>query len=153
MIEIMEPTDLVVRIEFEKAGYVLPEEARFMNRGIDFAISMIDFTPLPIETIQSNYFISERLSGDYGTAKEFEIFGKTITDCFRMNKLEVKGKFSLKKESFYIVIVTDGFGGIKSGGETYHVKYGDKFFIPASAEMVQFNTESSLEVILAMPPE
>ncbi|MDE3213841.1 MAG: class I mannose-6-phosphate isomerase [Bacteroidota bacterium] len=43
MIEIMEPTDLVARIEFEKAGYTLPESARFMNRGIDFALSMFDY--------------------------------------------------------------------------------------------------------------
>src|SRR5581483_3343309 len=32
MIEIQEPSDLVVRFEFERAGYVLPEAARFMQR-------------------------------------------------------------------------------------------------------------------------
>lgn len=153
MIEIMEPTDLVVRIEFEKNGYVLPEEARFMNRGIDFALSMIDFKPLPIETVQSKCFITERLAGDYGTAKEFVLFNETITNCFRMNKLVVEGKFSLKKDSFYIIIITDGSGQIQSNAETFHVKFGDKFFIPASTDMIQIDTGSSLEIILAMPPE
>ena len=34
------PTIAPVRIEFERGGYVLPAESRFMNRGIDFALSM-----------------------------------------------------------------------------------------------------------------
>ena len=51
MIEIMEPTDFAVRIEFERGGYVLPEESRFMNRGIDFALSMFNFDSTPIEAI------------------------------------------------------------------------------------------------------
>ena len=43
MVEIMEPTDLTIRIEFERGGYVLPENARFMGRGIDFALSMFNY--------------------------------------------------------------------------------------------------------------
>ncbi len=153
MIEILEPTDLVVRIEFEKAGYTLPESARFMNRGIDFALSMFDYTPIPIEKVKSEYFIKERLLGDYGSAKEFKLFDKTITDCFRMNKLQVEGIFTLKKESFYILIVTDGEGQICSGEEKYHVKFGDKFLVPAATEIVEIITDSALEIVLAMPAE
>jgi mannose-6-phosphate isomerase len=153
MIEIMEPTDLVVRIEFEKNGYVLPEKARFMDRGIDFALSMIDFKPIPVETIQEKYFIKERLIGDYGTAKEFALFDNSNTNCFRMNKLYIRGKFSLKKGSFYIIIVAGGSGQVQSQEETFHVTFGNKFFVPASTEMVQFDTDSLLEIILAMPPE
>ena len=52
MIEIMEPTDFVARIEFERGGYVLPEESRFMNRGIDFALSMFNYDPAPIDLDQ-----------------------------------------------------------------------------------------------------
>ena len=124
-----------------------------MNRGIDFALSMFDYTPISIETVQSKYFIKERLIADNGATKEFEIFDKSITDCFRMNKLVVKGKYSLRKETFYILIVTEGTGQIKSGEEIFVVKFGDKFLIPASTKSVKINTESSVEMILAMPPE
>lgn len=153
MIEIMEPTDLVVRIEFEKNGYVLPEKSRFMDRGLDFAISMFDFTPFPIETVRSEYFIKPRLLGDHGLAKEFTIFDKTITSCFRMNKLLVSGEFVLKKDCFYILLITEGSGQIKAGEKIFNVKFGEKFFVPASTEMVQLIAESSMELILAMPPE
>ncbi len=153
MIEIMEPTDLVARIEFEKNGYVLPEKARFMDRGVDFAISMFDFTPIPVETVRSKYFIKPRLSNDDEMAQEFILFDHTITNCFRMNKLLVKGEYTLEKECFYILMITDGSGQIQAGKQTFNVKFGDKFFVPASTEMIQLITDSCLELVLAMPPE
>ena len=61
MIEIMEPTDFAVRIEFERGGYVLPEESRFMNRGIDFALSMFNYEPTPVETIKEKFFCKPRI--------------------------------------------------------------------------------------------
>lgn len=56
MIEIMEPTDLAVRIEFERGGYTLPEESRFMSRGIDLALTMFNYTPTPIDAVKEHYF-------------------------------------------------------------------------------------------------
>ncbi|MCH7623067.1 MAG: hypothetical protein IIB46_03200 [Nitrospinae bacterium] len=56
MIEIMEPTDFAVRIEFERGGYRSPEESRFMNRGIDFAFSMFNYESISVETIKERYF-------------------------------------------------------------------------------------------------
>ncbi|MEO6452815.1 MAG: type I phosphomannose isomerase catalytic subunit, partial [Ginsengibacter sp.] len=56
MIEIMEPTDFVVRLEFERGGYILPEEARFMDRDVDFAMDMIEFKPLSVEQVKQQYF-------------------------------------------------------------------------------------------------
>ena len=153
MIEIMEPTDLVVRIEFEKAGYVLPEKARFMDRGIDFGLSVFDFNPYSIEKVHSDYFITERLHADYGSAKEFILFDSKITSCFRMNKLVLDGEFSLEKEGFYIMIITGGSGKIRSGSQTFGVNFGEKYLVPASTDEVMLIPESSLEVILAMSPE
>lgn len=43
VIGVMEPTDFAVRLEFERGGYVLPEESRFMGRDVSFAADMIDF--------------------------------------------------------------------------------------------------------------
>ena len=35
-----------------KGGYVLPEEARFMGKGIDFALSMFDFDKTSVEEVR-----------------------------------------------------------------------------------------------------
>jgi mannose-6-phosphate isomerase len=152
MIEIMEPTDFVARIEFEKAGYTLPEKARFMDRGIDFALSMFDLTPLPVATIRKNYFIKPRLSFENGEIREWVLFDTSVTTCFRLNKLEIKNAFSLKKDGFYIAVIIKGSGELLSGDEKYNAGQGDKFFIPAATGDVLYHTTSGMEVIIAMPP-
>jgi mannose-6-phosphate isomerase class I len=124
-----------------------------MDRGIDFGLSLFDFNPYPMEKVHADFFIKDRLFAEYENAREYILFDKKITDCFKMNKLLVNHEFTLEKEGFYIMIISDGSGQIQSGSQSFRVKLGDKFLIPASTESVKFNTDSFLEVILAMPPE
>jgi mannose-6-phosphate isomerase len=152
MIEIMEPSDHVIRIEFEKAGYVLPEKARFMDRGIEFGLSIFDFNPYPIDQVQADFFIQERLISSTDNAREYVLFDKIITSCFQMNKLVLAGDFTLYKEGFYILIVTDGAGVIQSGTKTHQLKFGNKFLVPASADKLKLTALEHLEIIIAMPP-
>ncbi len=56
MIEIMEPTDYAVRLEFERGGFRLPEESRFMGRDVDFALDLIDFAPRSVPELRDRYF-------------------------------------------------------------------------------------------------
>jgi mannose-6-phosphate isomerase len=42
VLEVMEPSDLVVRCEFEREGIVVPPPARFMGRDPDFALQIVD---------------------------------------------------------------------------------------------------------------
>ena len=55
MLEIMEPSDLAVRFEFERCGYVIPEQARFMNQGIETALDVFDFSPVPPEQVDAEF--------------------------------------------------------------------------------------------------
>ena len=56
MIEIMEPTDFVVRLEFERGGYLLPEQSRFMGKGIQFALDMITFDGISVGEVRRSLF-------------------------------------------------------------------------------------------------
>ncbi|WP_026464356.1 class I mannose-6-phosphate isomerase [Adhaeribacter aquaticus] len=152
MIEIMEPTDLVARIEFEKAGYVLPEKARFMERGIDFGLSMFNLSALPVQTIRQDYFMKPRVLFENELAKEEVIFDDAVTNCFRMNRLEVKGQYQFSKPGFYIAIVTEGAGQLQVDDEIMEARFGDKFFIPAAAESLTVNAPDGMTLVLAMPP-
>lgn len=153
MIEIMEPSDFVVRIEFEKAGYTLPEKARFMDRGIDFALSMFNYKALSVNTIREKYFIRPQPTIEEDNFKEYAIFDKTNTGCFRLSRLEIKGMASVKRDSFYIAIIINGEGAIETEHERIPARFGDKFFIPASTTEVRFITGTELIIILALPPE
>jgi mannose-6-phosphate isomerase len=152
MIEIMEPTDFVVRLEFERGGYVLPEEARFMGRDIKFAIDMIDFNKISIDDIKEKYFCRSRLFAEHPGGSEYILVDKNQTSCFSVNKLIINGSFIKDSNSFYAGIVTKGDGSIASGSIQKKVKEGDKFFIPFLANNVTYFAEQEMEIVLTFPP-
>jgi mannose-6-phosphate isomerase len=152
MIEVMEPTDFAVRIEFERGGYVLPEESRFMSRGIDFALSMFNYTPSPIQTIKSKYFCEPRVLKTQNESTEYALIDDKHTSCFRVNRIEIKDSYSKEADSFYIGIVSKGSGTIVIDGHTFSLVEGTKFFIPYQTGAVTFESESSMEIIASFPP-
>ncbi len=152
MIEIMEPTDFVVRLEFEKAGYVLPEEARFMGRDIDFAMDMIEFKPLLVEEIKKQYFCNPVLVHSEKNCKEFILIGNEQTNCFSVRKMNITGSFTRSSDSFHAGIVTQGEGSIEAGGESICVKKGDKFLIPHKTKEVIYSASTELEIVFTFPP-
>ena len=153
MIEIMEPTDFVVRLEFERAGYLLPEEARFMGRTVDFAVSMIDFNSYSLNKIKQNYFCNPIKSNAQDGGEEYILIDNTKTKCFAVNKLKVNKNFTKKSDSFYVGIVTSGSGTIVSGSQHEQIKTGDRFLIPYQTEDVNYLTNNELEIVMAFPPE
>ncbi|MDE3213840.1 MAG: hypothetical protein KGM98_11455 [Bacteroidota bacterium] len=70
-----------------------------------------------------------------------------------MNKLYVTGNFTLVKDHFFILIVTDGEGEISAGKEIQQLKFWDKFLIPAKTKKLEISTQLGLELFLAMPAE
>jgi mannose-6-phosphate isomerase len=60
MLEVMEPTDLVVRCEFEREGIVVPPAGRFMGRDPDFALGIFDYTELPVAEVRRRYRIEAK---------------------------------------------------------------------------------------------
>ena len=153
MIEIMEPTDFVVRLEFERGGYLLPEEARFMGKDINFALNMINFTPISTEKIRQKYFSNPRLIYDKPGGKEFILIDKKQTPCFSVNKLYLNGSYNKNSDSFYVGIVIKGTGKISSGSFDKDIKRGDKYLIPFQTKNVEYFTEKGMEIIFAFPPQ
>lgn len=152
MIEIMEPTDLAVRIEFERGGYVLPEEARFMSRGIDFALSMFNYSATPIEVVKDQYFCEPRSLATQNKSTEYALIDETKTPCFCVNRISVKDQFTKKADSFYIGIVSKGSGSIHIGDECWTVDKGSKFFVPYQTDAVTFESMDGMEIIATFPP-
>jgi len=153
MIEIMEPTDFAVRIEFERGGYVLPTESRFMNRGIDFALSMFSYEATPVETITNQFFCEPRALETQNQSTEYALIDKQKTPCFSVNRIDVKDAYVKEANTFYIGIVSKGFGTLVAGNETYAVNKGSKFFVPYQTGPVTFASEIGMEIIATFPPK
>ena len=153
MIEIMEPTDFAVRLEFEKGGYVLPEEARFMSRGVDFALDMMNFNTISVDQIKKENFCLPKLIDEQVGGKEFALIATEQTPCFSVNKLCVSSKFTKTSNSFYVGIVTKGTGLIKINNNEVTIKTGDKFLIPFKTSKVNYISNSNLEIVFTFPPK
>ena len=91
MVEIQEPSDLVIRFEFERGGYVLPESARFMDRGLDFALTVFDLTPLPPADIEQRVPAAtpDACVTCPAEAVEDQLIGPEHTDCFRVTRMRL----------------------------------------------------------------
>ncbi len=152
MVEIMEPTDLVVRFEFERGGYTLPEGARFMNRGIDFALDMMSFEPLPVETIREKYFCNPVVIDKGAGYQEALLIGPAQTPCFSVHSLTVTGQYTRASNAFHVAIVTKGDGVITVGEEHIRVTNGDKFIVPFQTKTVTYSSTGEMDLVLTFPP-
>jgi mannose-6-phosphate isomerase len=153
MVEIMEPTDFCARIEFKIGDFVIPAESRFMNKEINFALSMFDYNETSLEKIQASFFIKPKLLVSYNNdSREYILIDESVTQCFRVKKLVVKGKISKEEDHFFIGIVINGKGTISDEEHHYPVNYGDKFFIPYKTKKISIQSEEGIEIYYALPP-
>ena len=153
MIEIMEPTDFAVRIEFDRGGYVLPEESRFMNRGIDFALSMFNYSPTSVDMVRQKFFCQPRILNVQNQSTEYALIDESKTPCFRVNRIDISDSFVKEADSFYVGIIIKGTGTVNLGKDKYQVKEGMKFFIPNQTGTVSFESENGMEIIATFPPK
>jgi mannose-6-phosphate isomerase len=152
MIEIQEPTDFAVRYEFERGGYLLPEAARFMGRGLDFGLSLINFDRIPRETIERDYRCRPRALRDLGgSSRQDELIGPAQTPCFRVLKTRLVAPATKSETSFHIGIVTAGACSVSAGGETHLLRRYDKFFCPAGLAL-DYAPAPTCEILECLPP-
>jgi mannose-6-phosphate isomerase len=154
MVEIQEPSDLVIRFEFERAGYVLPEAARFMNRGVDFALTVFNFTPLTPVEMDTRVRCRPRRIRDLGPDSfQEELVGPAQTDCFRVLRSRVAAPLVKDETTGVIAIVTSGALMAEAGGESHRLDTYEKFFLPAGIGPVKFTPlHGPAELLECFPP-
>jgi mannose-6-phosphate isomerase len=152
MLEIMEPSDLAVRFEFERCGFVIPEQARFMGRDIETALDVFNFEPVPPENVDAEFRCAPRvLSRDqFGNCLE-ELIGGDKTSCFTIKRASVKGSFKRKEDAFFYGVVIDGSGTFSTGNEVTQLKRWERFFCPAGVEEFQYQSDSGMTILECYP--
>ena len=153
MVEIMEPSDLVVRFEFERAGYTLPESARFMSRGLDFCMDIFDLEPKPESLVRSEYMFEPQLEVAYHeTAHRYHLIGPETTPRFQVKKTVLKGALTRQEDTFFTGVVVDGTCVIKT--DTCEVKLDTlgKFFCPAGLGPYTIEADDEVHILECFPP-
>lgn len=153
MVEIQEPSDLVVRFEFERAGYVLPESARFMGRGLEFCLDVFNLAPLAPDALADRIRCRPRHRRELGPGSwQDELIGPAQTDCFRVVKTRLGGPVVKDETSAVIAIVTAGEVAVSAGGNTQRFRPHEKFFIPAGLGPATFAPTGAAELLECFPP-
>lgn len=154
MVEIMEPSDLAVRFEFTKAGYTMPEEARFMKRDLDFCMDVFDFSPLSVPEAIKKFYQQPKLERHYSEHSFQEtLIDEKVTDKFRVKKSTISETIDKSEKDFYIGIIVAGECSIRIGNETTKLKKLDRFFCPAGIDVATISTELGVEILECYPPK
>ena len=154
VLETMEPTDLVVRCEFEREGIVVPPPARFMGRDPDLALQIFDHTQLSVQDVRDRYCVQPSLVRQSSGYREEQLIGPGQTDCFEVLKLEVGEPARLdKNDRILIGVVINGAGAIEAQGESIAVTKGLHFAIAAAASEVRYQPQAgqAMTILLCQP--
>ncbi|MDT0593296.1 class I mannose-6-phosphate isomerase [Glaciecola petra] len=154
MLEIMEPSDWAVRFEFERCGYVIPEAARFMNRGIETALDVFNFEPVLQKNIDKEFRCEPKIlhQDTHGNLLE-ELIGANKTDCFKVKRANVSERFERHEKGFFIGIVSEGSGSIIFDGQTIELKQWETFFLPAGIVDFCYQSSGKLAILECYPAD
>jgi len=150
MLEVMEPSDLVVRCEFERCGLVVPPEGRFMGRGLDFCLDIFDYRSRSVDEIRESCRLTPRPTGEQG---EERLVGREQTDCFEVVRLKTDSPALLKGGQLEVLLVVDGQGALQAGKWEKPVSPSSRFLLPAGQSGIWLIPEKTqtLEVLRIRP--
>lgn len=172
MLEIMEPSDLVVRCEFEREGVVVPEEARFMGRGLDFCLDVFDYQEYSREEIIRKCRIEPQVLEKTSSHEHRRLVDESLTPCFFAETLKVWGEEEIShNRRFTLGVVCGGKCRIQireqeeagtgdgpereadKGYEEVRLERGDSFAIAAGVKAYRIIPEGTTELALVYPGE
>lgn len=143
MLEVMEPSDLVVRCEFEREGIVVPPAARFMGRDPDFALQIFDFTPRSAAAVQSQCRTAPQpVARGSGFAAVEQLIGPTQTNCFSITRLTVAPGQPAELPAtgrVAVALVAGGAGTVHTADSPRLTGvFGQKFLVAAGAGLTHW---------------
>ncbi len=151
--EIMEPSDLAVRFEFARGGYILPEPARFLGRGLDFCLDIFDLNEWPAQRIFTEAICPPRRRRALGPDSwQDDLIGAERTPCFRIRHSTIRASVTRHEHECWIGIVTSGSATFRAGGESHRLGPCEKFFVPAGLGPLVVEPHPEVQVLECLPP-
>ena len=137
LLEVMEPSDLVVRCEFVREGLEVPPDARYMGRDLDFCLEVFDYTQRTPAEIRDHCNLKPRVLAADDAHEETVMVPWTRTQCFEVRRLRVKQNFRWEQTGVArLIIVTGGEGELRCDGVTLAARPGARLFLAAAAKTV-----------------
>ncbi len=154
LVEVMEPSDLVVRCEYVREGIEVPKPARMMGKSVEFCMDVFDYTTYTPQQIKDKFFVTPKnIASGVGWAYD-QMLSSEIAKCFEVRRFFITKDCEIPKgEEFILGIVTKGGASVCVGGETANVSLCESFFVASNAESlkIKLNGEAPFEFIAVVP--
>jgi mannose-6-phosphate isomerase len=154
MIEVQEPTDLVINTEYTVGEIQRTEAQCTMGLGFDLGMQCFDYRAAGMEHVR-RCTLAPRLIAEDGGGREECLIGPEDTPCFGVSRLLVTGAVPDRDRGrCYIGIVTDGRGSIDGPDAPIALEPGTTFFVPAASEHWGYRATSDVpvSVVKCFPP-
>jgi len=139
LLEVMEPSDLVVRCEHTREGIEVPPAARYMGRDPDLALQIFDFTPLPLSEVQRRYRVVPQIEKATSAWSGELLIGPTQTSAFEIRRFTIHNRATVSLPACASVcLVIDGTGFVRCGTEKIPLRRGSTFLAAALAGELDF---------------
>ena len=154
VLEVMEPTDMVVRCEYEREGIVVPPEARYVGMTPEQAFEMFDYTSRSSSEIRDMCRIFPKLLIKKNGLSLEELIGEEQTNCFCVYRTTITQNNELYSfAKITVCLVTKGTGQLNTERQTLMLKPGVRFLLPAKVRKIHYAPESGEELeILSCTP-
>jgi mannose-6-phosphate isomerase len=153
MMELMEPTDWVVRCETTNAGVTLPREACFMGLDLDTCLEVFDYRAYSLAEVSRVFQQSPRELVRTNTYHEEELIGPAYHEYFRLHRLCGQGDASWSGGELMLLIVIKGEADLVCGGQRQLARVGQTLLLPGAASSWSWTQPSGdWEILLAKLP-
>lgn len=142
LLEVMEPSDLVVRCEFEREGIVVPEQARFMGRDLEFCLDVFDYSASSVADIKQRCLMKPHIlrQGHWGNQTRWVSLEQT--NCFEVIALSLVAPFDWEAQpQCRLLVVSQGRGSLHVQGRSYSLYPGARFLIAAAASQIRIEPQ------------
>ena len=153
MIEVQQPSDLVIHTELKVVEVEIPDEVGHMGIGWDRALEVFDYTGREVDETMARARLRPReIARTSGDAVE-QLIAHEDTPFFASRRLRVSGELAMANERFYAGAVVAGRGRLVWDGGEMALRPGDTIFVPNSvAEHAYRAAGGEMQIITAEPP-
>jgi mannose-6-phosphate isomerase len=153
MMELMEPTDWVVRCETTNAGVTLPPEACFMGLDLETCLEVFDYRAYSVADVRRVFQQSPRDLVPTSAYGEQELIRQAHHEYFRLHRLSGHGDAGWPGGELMLLIAVRGEANLHGGGPRQPVRAGQTFLLPGAARSWNWTQPSGdWEILLAKLP-
>ena len=154
MLEVQEPSDLVVTPERYCAGIRLTDEEMWCSLTQQQGLDIFAYEAISKEELLRRVVPGEKVVRDDAGCTIKEIIGPAYTEAFLLMQATVNATATIKlARAFGIVVVVGGSGEMSWPNGSRAIKSGDYFLQPATVPEIEYSCEAGkpLTLMLCLP--